>query len=218
MNNIQIWKDDNPISQSKYRHVLWQSIVLIIVGLCTYTTIGIARHWGILILGLLLFSLFIYLMTKFKFELFKPERIHKQTWVYIFTAAVLSLLVYWSIALIFGQPHNQIDVYDDLRSLPLYVSFIIFVILAPFFEELIFRGFIMKGIFKGHVLIGYVVSSVLFGLMHGPTSLSECLIYIGLGFVFGGVYLLTRRIEASMICHALNNCAHILIFVFIFNH
>lgn len=218
MNMKPFWKDDNPISQQKYKHVLWQSILLIVIGLCTYTTIGLASHWIVLLLGMLLFLLLMYLISKFQFELFKQERMSMKVFTYIIVAVALSLIIYWSTSIMFGQPYNQKDVYNDLRSMPLYLSVIIFVILAPFFEEMIFRGFIMKGIFKGHLLSGYIVSSILFGLIHRPTSISECLIYCGLGFVFGGVYLCTRRIEASMICHALNNLSHIIVFVLLFKH
>ncbi|WP_239721088.1 MULTISPECIES: CPBP family intramembrane glutamic endopeptidase, partial [unclassified Mammaliicoccus] len=53
--------------------------------------------------------------------------------------------------------------------MPIFISIIIFVILGPIFEELIFRGFILKGMFKGHLLAGFIVSSILFG---GPSTLN----------------------------------------------
>ncbi|MFC7085743.1 CPBP family intramembrane glutamic endopeptidase [Mammaliicoccus vitulinus] len=109
------------------------------------------------------------------------------------------------------------DVYDDLNTYPLYVSIIIFVILGPIFEELIFRGFILKGMFKGHLLLGLIVSSILFGLIHGPASFGEFTIYLALGLIFGGLYLITNRIEIAMICHGLNNLVHIVIFLAFYN-
>jgi len=119
--------------------------------------------------------------------------------------------------LIIGQPHNQLEVYQDLKYLPIMISIIIFVILGPIFEELIFRMLIMKGIFRGHLLVGYMVSSVLFGLIHGPLNVGEFLIYCGLGLVFGAIYILTKRFELAILCHAFNNILHILIFILFYN-
>ncbi|HAL08629.1 MAG TPA: CPBP family intramembrane metalloprotease [Staphylococcus sp.] len=217
MNINKFWEDYDPISKHQYKHVLWQSILLTVICMATYTSIGLASNWFVLVLGIVLLFLLMYLLLKFQFNLIKHKSIEKKHLLYALIAASISLAIYWSISAIIGQPHNQMDVYDDLNTYPLYVSIIIFVILGPIFEELIFRGFILKGMFKGHLLLGLIVSSILFGLIHGPASFGEFTIYLALGLIFGGLYLITNRIEIAMICHGLNNLVHIVIFLAFYN-
>ncbi|MGK9044241.1 CPBP family intramembrane glutamic endopeptidase [Mammaliicoccus vitulinus] len=217
MNINKFWEDHDPISKHQYKHVFWQSILLVVICMGTYTSIGLASNWFVLVLGIVLLFLLMYLMLKFQFNLIKHKLIEKTYLLYALIAASISLAIYWSISAIIGQPNNQMDVYNDLNTFPLYVSIIIFVILGPIFEELIFRGFILKGMFKGHLLLGLIVSSTLFGLVHGPASFGEFTIYLALGLIFGGLYLITNRIETAMICHGLNNLVHIIIFLAFYN-
>lgn len=217
MNLNRILNDANPISTKRYKYVFWQSILLIIMFTGAYTSIGMAQNIWILILGVVLFGLSLYLIEKFKLNIFEIEPIKRTHLLYMVCATLIGLVIYWSISLVIGQPHNQLDVYQDLENLPIMISIIIFVILGPIFEELIFRVFIMKGIFREHLLAGYIVSSVLFGLIHGPINIGEFLIYCGLGLIFGGIYILTNRFELSILCHAFNNLIHILIFILFYN-
>nr|WP_263314182.1 type II CAAX endopeptidase family protein [Mammaliicoccus sp. Marseille-Q6498] len=209
----EMWIDEDPISNNKYKYVFWQSILLIMLFMGTYLTLALAHSGIVVIIGVVLFALSIFTLEKFNFNLIKIERIKLRHLLYVLIATMITNMIYWTTSAIIGQPSNQMVVYQDLREFPLMISIMIFVILGPIFEEIIFRGFLLKGIFKGHLLIGFIVSSVLFGLIHGPTSVGEFTIYLSLGLIFGAVYLITRRIEASILCHSLNNLIHILIFV-----
>ena len=217
MNLNRVLNDTNPISTKRYKYVFWQSILLIIMLTGAYTSIGLAQNLWILLLGVVLFGLSLYLIEKFKLNIFEVKPIKRTHLLYMLCATLIGLVIYWSISLIIGQPHNQLEVYQDLKYLPIMISIIIFVILGPIFEELIFRMLIMKGIFRGHLLVGYIVSSVLFGLIHGPLNVGEFLIYCGLGLVFGAIYILTKRFELSILCHSFNNLLHILIFILFYN-
>ncbi len=212
----KIFEDNEPIAHNKYKHVLWESILLSIICMGTYTTIGLASNLVVLVIGLILFIMLIYLISKFQFKLIQFKPLEKKHLLYGLIATILSLAIYWTISAIIGQPSNQVDVYKDLNTMPIFISIIIFVILGPIFEELIFRGFILKGMFKGHLLAGFIVSSILFGLIHGPASMGEFIIYFALGLIFGALYLITNRIEIAIICHGLNNLVHILIFLFVY--
>jgi membrane protease YdiL (CAAX protease family) len=70
----------------------------------------------------------------------------------------------------------------------------------------------MGHIFKDYAKTGLVVSSILFGLSHfSINSLTDnfnpfnILSYVMMGFFFGWVYYKTKRIEASIMAHLMNN-------------
>lgn len=86
---------------------------------------------------------------------------------------------------------------SDTVSMLLYT-----VLIAPFCEELVYRGFVLRCLAPYGKIFGMVVASLLFGLMHGniiqlPTALL-C------GFLFGYVAL-EYSLPASMLIHVLNN-------------
>lgn len=83
------------------------------------------------------------------------------------------------------------------------------VILAPIFEELIFRGIILNGLLKRYSpLLSIVVSSLLFAAVHlNPWQFVSAFI---LGLFIGWVYLRTKSILLAIIIHAFNNFAAIL--------
>ena len=83
------------------------------------------------------------------------------------------------------------------------------VILAPIFEELIFRGIILNGLLKRYSpVLSIVVSSLLFAAVHlNPWQFVSAFI---LGLFIGWVYLRTKSISLAIIIHAFNNLAAIL--------
>ncbi len=83
------------------------------------------------------------------------------------------------------------------------------VILAPVFEELIFRGIILNGLLKRYSpVLSIVVSSLLFAAVHlNPWQFVSAFF---LGLFIGWVYLRTKSISLAIIIHAFNNFAAIL--------
>lgn len=84
-------------------------------------------------------------------------------------------------------------------------GFITICILAPIFEEIIFRGIILKGMLNHKVkpVIAIFVSGLIFGLAHlNPWQ------FIGagiLGIIFGFIYYRTNSLFLTMLLHFLNN-------------
>lgn len=84
-------------------------------------------------------------------------------------------------------------------------AFITICILAPIFEEILFRGIILKGMlnFKINPGIAIGISGLIFGLAHlNPWQ------FVGaglLGSLFGFVYYRTKSLVLPIILHALNN-------------
>lgn len=98
-----------------------------------------------------------------------------------------------------------LDAYTSAASMSDTLSLFLYTVLvAPFCEELIYRGFVLRALAPYGKIFGMVVAALLFGLMHGniiqfPSALL-C------GFLFGYVTL-EYSLPASMLIHALNNLA-----------
>lgn len=76
---------------------------------------------------------------------------------------------------------------------------------APIMEEIVFRGGIIGLWLKKFPMLGIAVSSICFGLVHGPTDVISFLIYGSMGLILAYAYYKTQRIEVSMSIHFLNN-------------
>lgn len=87
------------------------------------------------------------------------------------------------------------------------------VVMAPVFEEIIFRGIIQKGLMNAGIKPWKAIlfSSVVFGLVHAnPWQFVGAVL---LGCVLGLVYYKTKSLLLPMLLHAFNNlCSSILIF------
>lgn len=82
--------------------------------------------------------------------------------------------------------------------------FMSIVILAPITEEVMFRG-VFSLIFKKFQLLGFFVCAVAFTLSHMPNDLLSFLVYFIMALGLGAIYWKTKRIEASIFAHMLNN-------------
>jgi len=79
------------------------------------------------------------------------------------------------------------------------------VVMAPVFEEIIFRGIIQKGLINGGMkpVKAIWISSIVFGLVHGnPWQFVGAVL---LGFVLGTVYYKTKSLLLPMLLHGFNN-------------
>ncbi|MGH4138444.1 CPBP family intramembrane glutamic endopeptidase [Clostridium sp.] len=77
-------------------------------------------------------------------------------------------------------------------------------VVAPIYEEIIFRGILLKGMAKKiNPTIALVVSSLLFAVVHFniPQGINAFL----LGLVIGFIYLTTQSIYLSIFAHFINN-------------
>jgi membrane protease YdiL (CAAX protease family) len=86
----------------------------------------------------------------------------------------------------------------------LVLIFVTAAIAAPFYEETLFRGFLLPSLTKYLPTWGAIgVSSFIFAVVH--LSLSEILPLMALGIVLGVVYTRTRNLLVSMLLHSLWN-------------
>jgi membrane protease YdiL (CAAX protease family) len=84
------------------------------------------------------------------------------------------------------------------------VALIALVLLPPFLEETIFRGFLFPALAKKWgVWIGAIVSSIIFGLAHWQANISIYTFVLGLLLCF--MYVKLKSIVPGIFVHMLNN-------------
>ena len=98
------------------------------------------------------------------------------------------------------------------------------VILAPAYEELLFRRVLFGRLWKaGRPVLGIVLSSLAFALIHeipgtsanGPLEIAQLwLVYGGMGAAFAWLYQRTGTLWAPIAAHALNNGVALVALVF----
>lgn len=84
-----------------------------------------------------------------------------------------------------------------------FIKILFIVILAPIFEELIFRKTIIDRTSKYGEKFSIIFSSLAFALFH--MNLFQFFYAFGIGLIFGYVYIKTREIKYSMAMHATIN-------------
>ncbi|WP_088810390.1 MULTISPECIES: CPBP family intramembrane glutamic endopeptidase [Listeria] len=100
---------------------------------------------------------------------------------------------------------NQTGLEGFLTNSSVLTMFTAIVILAPIAEETIFRGLIMGVILRKYPKIAVIVSSLLFTFLHIPTDILSFLIYFVMAFGLAFMYYKTRRLEACILLHFINN-------------
>ena len=110
-----------------------------------------------------------------------------------------------------GQQVSFTNLYQQIEYV---VAFITLVIMAPFAEELLFRGYFQgRATKKLGKFFGVIIVAIVFGLMHlvGVTETGIVLQWgaaadtFSLGIIAGVLRLLTGSIWASVVLHAIKN-------------
>lgn len=139
-----------------------------------------------------------------------PLRRFKAAWVgkgyalallSVFVVNVLTSMISGSSA----QSDNPILGEFDGAPLIQYIGLgLLVVVIGPFFEELMFRGWIYGGLAKrwGHTA-AMVISAALFAVIHGDAPALPALFVLGL--IFAWVYRRSGSLWASILVHAMWN-------------
>ncbi len=119
----------------------------------------------------------------------------------------IGILSYFAFAIIyaavFGAP-EQDDIAGDFG--PIGIQILLIVILAPFAEEICFRGMLFGGLrTKLPFWAAALGAGAFFGLLHFTTGPSAVPSLIALGVIFALVYEKTRSIWPAIIMHVVNN-------------
>ena len=112
----------------------------------------------------------------------------------------------WFDYILFSIPTGDMFEYamEYFESLPIGILLIETCIIAPIFEEILYRGILLKGLInKYNTKRAIVYSALIFGIAHLniPQGINAFL----LGLILGIVFYYTRSIYLCMIMHFVNN-------------
>ena len=163
-----------------------------------------------LILQFALIGLSLYLARRWQLLGKMPNLASKSFWETIGLGFLAMSLVKFLAALVLfieqgGEPTTANQLALESLPLPLYFTVFSAAIAAPILEEFVFRGLLMGKVFSPKSYWGLLISSLLFGLAHGPTDVGSWLMYAGTGFVLGWLYRKTDRLDYCMVLHFINN-------------
>ena len=161
------------------------------------------------VVGTVLVVCLAYITPIIKRKSFKLPAIRKSVVRYALCIllGLLSAVGYVMILNIFGVFNEDAKTYV-LRSFtidPNLVSGVITMsVMAPFIEELAFRGLIFANMKKfAPVWVAVVISSVFFGLWH--RNLGQFCYTVFAGVLFAGVFQKTNRLRFAMLIHCTDN-------------
>lgn len=101
------------------------------------------------------------------------------------------------------EPQQVLVGFLELEGPSLAFALLLGIVVLPFGEELVFRGFVQPALVR---LLGggagVVLTSGLFAALHGSTA---CVPVFALSLILGAVMLRTQRLSACWIVHALHN-------------
>lgn len=130
-----------------------------------------------------------------------------------FAGAVVAQVAVVSILIQLGVPfESNVEITDGTRTLPYVVALIVSAcVAAPLVEELVFRGVVLRGLSaRMHAAVAVGVQGVLFGCAHidpsrGWGNIGLALGLTSTGCALGLVAVLTRRLGAPILAHAMLN-------------
>ena len=103
-------------------------------------------------------------------------------------------------------------VFDQVKDinfqvvLGIIVLFVVITFVAPYLEELTFRGIFKESLFSRHFFwLPLILSSVIFSINHASTNLIGFLMYALIGVLLYLAYQRRGNIKDSMMVHMLNN-------------
>ena len=113
----------------------------------------------------------------------------------------------------FGEYYQYFSNLMDQMTKNKATLILLAVVMAPLFEEIVFRGIIMKGLINKGMkpITAIIISAVVFGVVHGNPWQFVGAVF--LGSVLGLVYYKTKSLLLPILLHAFNNlCSSFLIF------
>ena len=131
-------------------------------------------------------------------------------WRAVVFGSLATLALSVAVSMVGPQPESLKEVVDVMRGpRMLWSSIVVFGLLAPLAEELIFRG-LLFGWLEGrwNAWVAWVVSSLAFAAAH--IDVAHVLLVLPLGFLFGWLRWRTGSLVPSLAAHAINNSAAVL--------
>lgn len=116
---------------------------------------------------------------------------------------------------------NQSLIVSLAQNHPL-IMFTTSVFMAPFFEEIIFRGMIFGWLYEVHPVVAHIGSAFIFGFIHvmnavfsgNIAEMVQIFSYMFMGFVLSYLYSKKNNILVPMMSHAMNNLVSMIMVFF----
>lgn len=139
-------------------------------------------------------------------------------WIVVLIIAILAvnnIYQYLIIAFHLNLQTNDQVLLAESKYAPLttYATLLVAVFVAPFCEEIFFRGFVFQGLRRG-MPVGWAIvfSALLFGVAHADPGSFAVLFIIGIALAF--LRWRTKSIWPGMILHMLNNGIGAMVIIF----
>nr|WP_312577207.1 type II CAAX endopeptidase family protein [Sedimentibacter sp.] len=207
---IPIPENNNQISilNAIFSNAIYISIYAL-VGSVIDEPAGDILNWITIMFYVVFAMLFFYALknlSHFSFEIF--ENIMLKNIVIAFFCSILVFSVNYAVNLLVLKNifESLYDILVDSHRYFLTVhSFFIVCFLAPIGEELLFRGYILKGLWNKHgTVAALLISTVLFAVSHvNIVSATNAFI---MGIVFGLLYIKRGSVFSCMLAHIIYNC------------
>ena len=124
------------------------------------------------------------------------------TFAILVPGTIVGTIVHRAITLPFGGDGSNVIAELLMKSNPI-PRIIVIGILAPVFEELIFRKLLIDRLSRYGSFIAIIVSGLFFGLFHG--NFSQFFFATGIGLLFAFLYVKTGKIHLTIILHMMVN-------------
>ena len=143
-----------------------------------------------------------------------PARLGCSMSAALLLASYFVRLVYGMVAMAFGYRPSLQEITDrlDTQGLGFIASFIAVAIIAPFAEEIVFRGFIYGGLRSRFGVVAAIMGSTLFftGLHF---TVEQFIPIFALGLFLAWLYETSGSLFPGIILHATNNAISLLLLV-----
>lgn len=116
---------------------------------------------------------------------------------------------------VFGELYEWFSQLINMFTQEPITMIVMAVVMAPLFEEVVFRGIIQKGLQNAGIspLKSIWISAFLFGLIHGnPWQFVGAVL---LGYVLGLVYYRTKSLLMPILLHAFNNALSSILIMYV---
>lgn len=116
-------------------------------------------------------------------------------------AGLIALAPVGSLLSLIGDTDTSSEPYKNLPSALIATAVVFSLLLAPFIEEVIFRGVLLPSFATGRTegLFPLIASAVLFGAMHG--NLTQAVVGCTLGILLGILYIVTSKLVTTICAH-----------------
>lgn len=136
----------------------------------------------------------------------------------LFALGMFFLLMVWQVSFVrlFGGNQtsaNQAEL-EEIRRQSSSIFNILLVVIAPFCEEIIFRGMFINTFFpvesKTNKWLAVITSGFVFAYLHDPSFTKFIYLYWIMGCILAWTYVSTKDLRYSILVHLLNNLIGVL--------